>query len=305
MTTPRMTVIVPVFNRQSELRRLLTSMTMQSFADFECLVVDDSSTIPIEPLVTELGDSRFRYLRNARNGGPYNARTVGYRHMRGDYLMQFDSDWEAYPWALAQSVRYLDDYPQVDAVSGMHLRHQDSAMFVRVRDGKRIIAPEDYVSGRPVPDCVGAVRRCVVEEWLTKRQDYFAMEFHQWFTFGMHHRHLYVDEPWVRYHTDGGDRVSTGHDGRRLDDYMKFIEEHDEYLRSVNAPFLSEMLFGMWLDLLRAGRTADRKRMAEYLRLRRVPIARKLASKIAAKLASKAAAMTSVKLRSIHAVFSI
>jgi glycosyltransferase involved in cell wall biosynthesis len=302
---PRMTVVMPVFNRQSELRRALASLRLQTLSDFECLVIDDCSSIPIEPLVVELSDPRFRYLRNAQNGGPYNARTLGYRCMNGEYLFQLDSDWEAYPWALSQSVRYLDEYPEVDAVSGMHLRHQDSAMFVRVRGGKRIVGPEEYVKRNLVPDCVGAVRRCVVEEWLAKRTDYFAMEFHQWFTFGLHHKQLYVDEPWTRYHVDGGDRVSVGRNERRLDDYAKFIEEHDDYLKSVDAPFLSELLFNMWLDLLRAGRASERMRVEGYLRLRNVPIARKMAAKLAAKFSRRIFASTRRKSRKEDAVYSI
>ncbi|MGD0492617.1 MAG: glycosyltransferase family 2 protein [Steroidobacteraceae bacterium] len=285
--TPKITVVVPVYNRQAELRRALASLMAQTLADFECLVVDDCSSVPIEPIVAELADARFRYLRNAQNGGPYNARTLGYRHMRGEYLLQLDSDWEAYPWALYQAASYLDDYPDVDAVSGMHVRQRDLAMFVRVGGQKKIIGPREYLENDLVPDCIGAVRRVVVKEWLAKRADYFAMEFHQWFTFGLHHRQLYVDEPWTRYHVDGGDRVSTGHHQRRLDDYVKFIDEHDGLLRSVDAPWLSDLLFRMWLDLLRAGRRSDRKRIEEYLRLKNVAVARKLAAKIARKIAGR------------------
>jgi glycosyltransferase involved in cell wall biosynthesis len=285
---PRITVVVPVYSRQCELRRALASLREQSLSDFECLVVDDCSDTPIEPVVEEFEDPRFRYMRNSQNGGPYNARTLGYRHMSGEYLLQLDSDWEAYPWALMQAVHYLDEYPDVDAVSGMHVRQPGSAMFVRVSGGKKIVNPQEYLKSNLVPDCVGAVRRCIVQEWLKKRSDYFAMEFHQWFTFSLHHSQLYVDEPWARYHVDGRDRVSLGHNTRRLDDYMKFIEEHDEILRSIDAPFLSDLLFTMWLDLLRAGRTSERRRMEEYLRLKKVPIARKLAGRMASKITAMA-----------------
>jgi glycosyltransferase involved in cell wall biosynthesis len=284
MPSTRVTVVMPVYNRHRELVRALTSLQAQTFADFECLIVDDCSTIPIEPVVASFADPRFRYLRNAQNGGPYNARVLGYRRMMGEYMLQLDSDWEAYPWALAQSVGHLDEHPEVDAVSGMHVRQSDLAMFVRVGGGgKRIVSPEDYRRGSLVPDCVALVRRCVVDEWLSKRSDYFAMEFHQWFTFGLHHHQLYVDEPWTRYHVDAGDRVSGGPDRRRLDDYMKFIEEHDGYLRSVDAPFLDDLLFGFWLDLLRAGRKAERCRIEELLRLRKVSITRKLMARLTAK----------------------
>lgn len=281
----RVTVVVPVYNRQRELYRALSSLQNQTLSDFECLVIDDCSTLPIEPIVNDLHDPRFRYLRNTQNGGPYNARAVGYRHMSGEFLLQLDSDWEAYPWTLSQSVHYLDTHPDVDAVAGMHVRQLDLKMFVRVPGGQRIVSPAEYLRGVPVPDCVGAVRRCVVDEWLAKRDDYFAMEFHQWFTFGLHHSQLYVDEPWTRYHVDGSDRVSASRSRRFLDDYMKFIEEHDRYLRTVEAQFLSDLLFEIWLAMLRAGRTGDRKRVEEFLRLRNVPVLRKLSGTIFGRLA--------------------
>jgi glycosyltransferase involved in cell wall biosynthesis len=298
---PRITVVVPVYNRQAELLRALVSLRAQTFSEFECIVIDDCSEVAIEPTVTQLADPRFLYLRNARNGGPYNARTLGYRRMNGEFLFQLDSDWEAYPWALSQAVRYLDEYPQVDAVSGMHVRQHDLAMFVRVNGGKKIVSPEDYLKAEPIPDCVGAVRRCVVEEWLAKRTDYFAMEIHQWFTFGLQHSQLYVDEPWTRYHVDAADRVSVGSSNRRLDDYVKFIDEHDHILRSVDAPFLSELLFTMWLDLLRAGRGTERKRVEEILRLKKVPIGRKLLAKLARKF-SALIGMNSNNTRDAHAL---
>lgn len=283
---PRITIVIPVFNRPAELRRALSSVVAQTFGDFECLVVDDCSPAPVEPVVAGFGDPRLRYLRNERNGGPYNARTVGYRHMTGEFLLQLDSDWEAYPWALDRAVHYLDAHPEADAVAGMHVRQSDLAMFVRVRDHQQLVTPQDYVKGRLGPDCVGAVRRCVVDEWLAKRTDYFAMEFHQWFTFSLHRSQLYVDEPWTRYHVAGADRVSGSRNERFLDDYMKFIEEHDVYLRTVEAPFLSDVLFQMWLELLRSGRSAERRRVEFYLRLRNVPLRRRLAGRVVAKLLS-------------------
>jgi glycosyltransferase involved in cell wall biosynthesis len=282
---PKITIVVPVYDRPAELQRALGSVRTQTFTDFECLVVDDASTLAIEPAVSAIGDPRFCYLRNARNGGPYNARTVGYRRMRGEYLLHLDSDWELYPWTLARAVHYLDEYPNVDAVSGMHVRQSDLSMFVRVGLGKQIVNPKEYLAGKSPPDCVGAVRRLVVEEWLAKRTDYFAMEFHQWFTFGLHHSQLYVDEPWTRYHVDAKNRVSTAPNPRRLDDYLRFIEEHDGYLRSIDAPFLTELLFGMWFDLARAGRKADSRRVRQYLKLGSTAVAMKLARKIGARVA--------------------
>ena len=245
--------------------------------------MDDYSSVPIAPIVKEMADPRFRYVRNNRNGGPYNARVVGYKIMRGDYLFHLDSDWQLFPWALGQAVHYLDTRHDVDGVAGMHLRDHDSCMFVRVRGVEKVITPKEYLSMDAVPDCVGAVRKSVVEEWLLKRDDYFAMEFHQWFTFSLKHNQLYVDEPWTRYHIDGQDRVSTSSRERHYEDYMKFLEEHDQYVRNIDMPLMTRILFEMWFQMLIHGRTKNRKVIEGYLHAKDAHLYRMLFKKLFSK----------------------
>ena len=43
----RYSVIIPVYNRPDEVDELLQSLTDQSFKDFEVIVVEDGSTIPV------------------------------------------------------------------------------------------------------------------------------------------------------------------------------------------------------------------------------------------------------------------
>ena len=270
MTSPKITVVVPVYNREIELYRALRSVQGQTFQDFECIVVDDGSTIQIQPIVKSLEASRFLYLRNDINGGPYNACTCGYRAMKGEYCFLLHSDWEIFPWALDQAVTYLDDTPEVDAVTGMHLRNHDSKLFVRVTNNRRIVTPKDYVKMSPVPDCVGAVRKKIVDEWLLKRTDYFALESHQWLTFGLNHNQLYVDEPWTRYYVEGADRVSLQMDERRLDDFIKFSEEHARYIEEIECAPLDRILLRGWASLKKAGRTERAKVFEQYLKSRNV-----------------------------------
>jgi glycosyltransferase involved in cell wall biosynthesis len=281
MPDPHVTVLVPVFDRPQGVRHVLQSLVRQSFEDFECIVVDDASTTPIEPVVRELEDDRFRCIRRRENGGPYSARFDGYKIMRGAILLQLDSDNEAYPWTLAQAVHHLDATPEVDAATGMYVRGSDSRLSMRVKGGTRIVTPRDFVSQDPLPDCVGAVRRVVVEEWLRKRGDYFALEAHQWITFSLRHSQLYVDEPWALEDVEGRDRVSllSGRDERMLDDYVRFLEDHVTELCSVPCRMLDVLLFEAWLQLRRAGRRPEAARAEAQLRRRGVPYRRELAKR--------------------------
>ena len=206
-------------------------------------------------------------------------------------------DDELFPWALAQAVFYLEENQDVDAVAGMYLRDPDSCLLTRVRGGKKVIKPADYLQMDTTTDCIGAVRRIVVEEWLSKRTDYFAMEFHQWFTFSLKHNQLYVDEPSAKVYTLNTDRVSRSEG--RTDDSLKFIEEHVHYIKDVESPGLTRMLFGMWWQMLKTGNTRHRKIIEEYLKARNLClwelIIRKLYTKSLRLLRSKKTAQPGVQ----------
>jgi glycosyltransferase involved in cell wall biosynthesis len=266
--TPKITVVLPVYNRSSELRRALLSVQNQTYDDFECIVVDDASTIPIQPVVASLNDGRFKYQRQPSNSGPYSARIAAFRLMQGKFAIGLDSDDEAYPWMLSRAVKYLDDTPDVDGVAGMYVGMSDGRMRVRIEGGSKIMSPSEYVVQPPIPDCAGAVRKCVVDEWLRKRDDYFALEFHQWFTFHMHHNQLFVDEPWAKTYIANPDRVSQRMESRQLDDYIKFLDEHQDYIDGTRAAVLDNIVADAWFQLTRAGRKADAARFAPLLETR-------------------------------------
>jgi Glycosyl transferase family 2 len=283
VTMPTISVVIPVLNRDAELRRALRSLQEQTFTDFECIIIDDGSTISIERIVDSFEDDRFISTRNVRNRGPSNARVQGYRLMRGEFLVGLDSDDEAYPWMLGQAVKYLSEVPEVDGVAGMHLSMSDGRLFVRIRDQKKIVHPSEYATLAPIPDCVGAVRRIVVEEWLQKRDDYFALELHQWFTFHMNHSMLFVEEPWTRHHRDAAERVSRGVDIRQYDDYVKFLDEHIAYIDGVESIVLDQVLEDGWFHLSRAGRKRDAARFEHFMAIRGLSKRRAVARRAFAK----------------------
>jgi glycosyltransferase involved in cell wall biosynthesis len=280
---PTITVVIPVFNRDAELRRALRSLREQTFTDFECIVVDDGSTFSIARIVDSFADDRFICTRNHQNGGPYNARVQGYRLMRGEFLIGLDSDEEAYPWMLGQAVKYLREVPEVNGVAGMHLRTTDGRLFVRIRDRRKIVHPSEYASLPQIPDCIGAVRRVVVDEWLEKRDDYFALELHQWFTFHMNHSMLFVEEPWTRHHPDAADRVSVSLDARRYDDYLKFLDEHLAYVDEAKSIVLDRLIEDGWFHLWRAGRKEHAARFEHAMAKRGLSKRRALARRAFAK----------------------
>jgi glycosyltransferase involved in cell wall biosynthesis len=199
-------IIVPVYNRQIELRRALNSMTKQDFNKFEVIIIDDGSNLDIKSVVEEF-DSRFIYLRLDVNSGPSVARVQGFKSARGQYIGFLDSDNEYSENALSRAHELLNLHPTVGGVAGTYLFSCSIRRLARKKTG--LVTPESYSAGKYTPfDQVGFVRREVLPLWLSRDQDYFHSEFHLWLSYGLNFGHLVVDEIWGTYHESSGARNS-------------------------------------------------------------------------------------------------
>jgi glycosyltransferase involved in cell wall biosynthesis len=93
MRAPEISIIVPVYQAEKWMRRCLDSIVAQSFADWECILVDDGSTDNSGRLCDEYAanDSRFRVIHQP-NGGVAVARQTGLDVARGKYVIHVDPD---------------------------------------------------------------------------------------------------------------------------------------------------------------------------------------------------------------------
>lgn len=113
---PEVSVIIPTYNRVRVLGRALDSVCRQTLPDIEVLVVDDASTDDTESFVRSYADTRVRYVKCDRNGGPAAARNVGMSQAQARYIAFLDSDDEWTPEKLALQVTRMDMEPSDVAV---------------------------------------------------------------------------------------------------------------------------------------------------------------------------------------------
>ncbi len=93
MDTPKVSVIVPVYNALSSLEECVTSLLCQSLTCFEILLIDDGSTDGSHELCEKLaeGDKRIRVFHK-ENGGAASARNMGLDNAVGEFIAFTDSD---------------------------------------------------------------------------------------------------------------------------------------------------------------------------------------------------------------------
>jgi len=117
MSTPRVSVVMPVFNGERFLRGAVDSILKQSFHDFEFLIVDDGST-DSTPSILECyrrQDKRIKVLRQS-NRGIVESLNRGCLVARGDYVARMDADDVCAPKRLENQVAFLDASPEVGLV---------------------------------------------------------------------------------------------------------------------------------------------------------------------------------------------
>ena len=90
---PAASIIIPVYNRENELRHLLAQLEKQSRRDFEVVVVDDGSSTPVTlPKSAGNPPCLLRILRHEKRSGVGKARNTGIAAARADLLVFVDSD---------------------------------------------------------------------------------------------------------------------------------------------------------------------------------------------------------------------
>jgi Glycosyl transferase family 2 len=115
---PRVSVVIPLYNKAQSILTAAGSVLRQSFSDLELIVVDDGSTDASASLVGGIGDPRVRLIAQ-ENAGPGAARNRGLREVTGEYVAFLDADDEWYPEFLELGVAALDRHSQCGAwVSG-------------------------------------------------------------------------------------------------------------------------------------------------------------------------------------------
>ncbi|MFH1148540.1 MAG: glycosyltransferase family A protein [Pseudomonadota bacterium] len=93
---PKISVVVPTYNRARMLRDCIDSILWQEFSDFELIIVSDGSTDDSETVVRNYGDPRILFLRK-ENGGQASARNLGIESSRGEYISFCDDDDRFHP----------------------------------------------------------------------------------------------------------------------------------------------------------------------------------------------------------------
>ena len=128
--TPRVSVIVPTFNRAEMVCACVASVLATEGAEpLEVVVVDDGSPDDTAArLAARFGrDARVRYMRNARNSFQAVSRNNGAKVAKGDYLLFLDDDNLVAPTMLAELLACFARHPDAGLVAPLAVQRRPGA----------------------------------------------------------------------------------------------------------------------------------------------------------------------------------
>jgi glycosyltransferase involved in cell wall biosynthesis len=112
-STPKITVLMPVYNCELYIKEAVESILNQTCSDFEFLIIDDASTDKTVSIIKSYQDSRIQLIEKPLNTGLTNSLNLGLRLARGKYIARMDGDDISVPERFAKQITFLEANPDV------------------------------------------------------------------------------------------------------------------------------------------------------------------------------------------------
>jgi glycosyltransferase involved in cell wall biosynthesis len=143
--TPYFSIIIPTYNRAALVKQTVESALSQDFGSFEVIVVDDGSTDSTKETLAPFGNKIQLFFQD--NKGPEEARNLGIRAAKGEYIVFLDSDDLLYHHALSV---YHDTITKVPAAliiaMGAGFKDHPNGTSDRLHNPLEFIVYDDYLS---------------------------------------------------------------------------------------------------------------------------------------------------------------
>ena len=115
---PRVTVVIPTYNRPDLLERAIDSVLAQTLRDFEVVVLDNASETDTAAVMARYDDPRITFVRREHNIGHRANMTATFTAGTAPYITMLQDKEEALPRNLERKVAMLDAHPDVVMVHG-------------------------------------------------------------------------------------------------------------------------------------------------------------------------------------------
>jgi glycosyltransferase involved in cell wall biosynthesis len=269
MTSPRVSVVVPTYNRPEKLRRAVGTVVEQTHEPVELVVVDDHSETPASDALADVDVSTLdavTVVRHEENRGANAARNTGIREAAGEFVAFLDDDDR---WAPEKLARQVEAFQSGGERIGLVYT---GARYV-YPDGERVISGDvagevtrDILAGAAIAEFSAVmVRASVVERVGLPDERFPSWQDHEWFLrLSLHCEFAVVPDPLTVRHWDHEGRIGEDFERRRDVSFPLFVEKHRELAREhgLERRFVASLLETLVISAAQNGHYGETRRLA-------------------------------------------
>jgi glycosyltransferase involved in cell wall biosynthesis len=183
LINPRISVILPTYNRPDMLKSAIQTILNQTFRDYEIIVVNDGG-VDVENIVSNLNiNKNISYIKHAFNRGLSVARNSALKIARGKYIAYLDDDDVFYPDHLETLVGYLEnnklDVAYTNPYRALQIKERDKYLVKsrELRYSQDFDYDQIFVNNFVHIICVMHLKSCLdkvgmFDEFLTTHEDW-------------------------------------------------------------------------------------------------------------------------------------
>lgn len=129
MDNIRVSVVIPVYNREQTIEKAIRSVVEQTLAAYEIIIVNDGSTDHTADIVNNCietyRDAKIKLINVFPNKGAQHARNEGIKHSKGEWVAFCDSDNEWFPDKLESQNKAILTQPKTEVVWSDYYIYKD------------------------------------------------------------------------------------------------------------------------------------------------------------------------------------
>ncbi len=206
MSTPLVSIIMPVFNGEKFLHEAIDSLLQQTYNNWELLAVNDGSTDRSREIILQYTDSRIKLIENEKNIGIIGTKNRAIDLARGKYIATLDADDIALPTRIEKQVAYLEANPNCGLCATLHQEIDE-------KGNKGLVSifptePADVKSYLLIANCIchsSTMLRADLYKANKYDDDYYVAEdFELWDRISRTHKVVNLPEILTYYRVHGG-----------------------------------------------------------------------------------------------------
>lgn len=159
MNEPKISVIIPTYNREDFINATVDSVLNQKFKNFELIVVDDGSTDNTKTNLDKYLD-KIIYIYQ-ENKGPASARNRGIKRAKGEYIAFLDSDDKWTCDKLEETNKCISNNPNIKVFHTQEKWYENGRIHNPKKKHKK---PTGYIFGNCLKICSVSISTAIIKK---------------------------------------------------------------------------------------------------------------------------------------------